>query len=401
MSFKKIEASPFRAKIEVPSSKSFANRALVLAALKKEAVTLENIPLSSDVELMIDCLKKIGLEITQSPNRICVVNSFPECEKETQVVLETGEGGTTNRFLIPLLSLGSSEYIIEPKGHMRKRPMKPLYETLIQHGVFVESEKDHWLKIKGPFQVEESTIEVDCTQTTQFATGLALALSKLGLDVIPRGLSTSESYWKMTLDLIEKVKASNHLLIPVDFSSLGYPIAMALHCGEVTITNCHEIDEFQADSVLIEIVKKMGGTISFSKEGLIISKSQLNGLEIDCSDCPDLVATLAFLCSYAKGESLLKNIEVLKYKECDRILETMRILDAFGITHELNSSNGMSLKIQGRKSHHQYVPFTPEDDHRMVMVSYLFMRANGGGELGRIEAVEKSFSNFFDVMENH
>ena len=58
-----VKPSSINKEIKVPSSKSYANRLLILAAIDKDPVVIRNIPLSSDVIKMVECLKIIGLDI--------------------------------------------------------------------------------------------------------------------------------------------------------------------------------------------------------------------------------------------------------------------------------------------------------------------------------------------------
>ena len=51
---------PVVATIEIPGSKSYTNRALVMAALTKGPVTLDNPLYSEDTEAMIACFEDIG-----------------------------------------------------------------------------------------------------------------------------------------------------------------------------------------------------------------------------------------------------------------------------------------------------------------------------------------------------
>ena len=72
-------------------------------------VTVFNCSDSSDVTSMLSVFKKIGLEIKKNGSDVTVVNSFPDCEKKINsevIEIQTGDGGTTNRFLLPLLSVG-------------------------------------------------------------------------------------------------------------------------------------------------------------------------------------------------------------------------------------------------------------------------------------------------------
>ena len=95
----------FQKSVIIPTSKSYANRILILAALCPSVITIEGLPESTDVSNLISCLQQVGLEFSKdSKGHLKVLNSFPECEKNTSldtIVLETGDGGTTNRFILP------------------------------------------------------------------------------------------------------------------------------------------------------------------------------------------------------------------------------------------------------------------------------------------------------------
>lgn len=388
--------------VTIPTSKSFANRALILAAIKKEEVVLNNIPESSDVINMISALRRIGLIIEEKDNSLIIHNSFPECEIETDEIieLETGDGGTTNRFLIPLLALGRNSYSLKPSHKMIDRPMEELDSTLKEMGVAIFRDEKTWFALQGPLKITKAVVEVDCAISTQFATGLALVLDQFHVEVEPLNLNTSRPYWEMTLDLIARFRDENIFDIPVDFSSLSYPLALAVHGGEVLVKNCFGIDRFQADSIFIKLLENIGIEFSFSKLGLHQAPAkELRAFNFDAKDCPDLIPTLCFLASYIVGKtSTIKSVEVLKYKECDRLNEMMRMLECFQVEHSYDQ-NTDSLIIKGREPLTEFITYDPPVDHRMAMVSYLFLRMNGGGRLSNRRSVVKSFSNFFHEMD--
>tara|TARA_Y100000590_G_scaffold469529_1_gene657670 strand:- start:107521 stop:108738 length:1218 start_codon:yes stop_codon:yes gene_type:complete len=389
--------------IEVPTSKSYANRVLILAAITPGSATISNIPESTDVTKMIGLLQQIGLEIEQSGSTVTVKNSFPECEKSEGQTLLTGDGGTTNRFILPLLARGKQEYILEPEGHMRNRPMEPLTKALKEIGVKIEVESDKgWLSVKGPFPSEARRVEVDCKDSTQFITGLSLASADCELEFVPIGLDASLAYFLMTKHLIEEFKAQQREWeIPVDFSSLGYPLALAAVSGKVSVTNCTRFDDFQADAVFLKVLEEMGAEPVFDKSGLSLVKPEyLMPFEIDGSSCPDLVPTLAFVAAYAAGSSYIRNIEILRHKESDRVEEVLSLLKAFGIEFEFDSKTH-NLIIYGNPANAGTSPavdYNPPADHRIVMVAYLFMRMNAGGTLTNFHHVKKSFPSFFEVL---
>jgi 3-phosphoshikimate 1-carboxyvinyltransferase len=397
----KVTPKKFDKEINVPGSKSYANRVLILAALEEEAITIENLPLSHDVERMINILKEIGLDIIKSNNSVTIRNSFPSCEKKssTPIVLMPGDGGTTTRFIIPLLALGSNNYILEPAGRMRTRPISGLIDNLKNLDVVCLQTKEQWLSIQGPISKIPSSLEVDASKTTQHATALALVLKNT--HIIPKGMDFSKSYWDMTIDLISKFKNRQTVFVtPVDFSSLSYPLALAATSGRVMVSNCLEIDLFQADSVLVNLLKEFGAKVELSNNGLEINRAEsLVAINHDCSNCPDLVPTLGFICSLAKGISKLTNVKVLKFKESDRLLELFKIFNHFNIVHEYNEDSdellihGSDLRVSEK------VDIETAEDHRMVMCSYLFLRVHSGGSVNHSGCVSKSFGNFFEVME--
>lgn len=402
----KVENGPLDRTLEVPTSKSYANRVLILAAISQGKTKITNIPSSSDVETMLSLLEQVGLDIEIDGTTVIINNSFPECEKEKGITLHTGDGGTTNRFILPLLARGNNEYILEAEGHMRNRPMEPLIEGLQELGVKVSlnnTDEDGWITVQGPIVHDDRVIKVDSKDSTQFATGLALSTADKNIDISPIGLEASQAYFAMTKHLIEEFKAQQtQWEIPVDFSGLGYPLALAAVSGKVTVSNCKRLDPFQADSLFINVLEEMGVDIHFDEDGLSLEKPEyLMPFEIDGSACPDLVPTLAFVASYAAGSSYIRNIEILRHKESDRVEEVLLLLKSFGIEHEFDSETH-NLIIYGnpisRKALSPSVDYNPPADHRIIMVAYLFMRVNSGGTLTNFAHVKKSFPNFFKVL---
>lgn len=397
-----VTPKEFSKNVVVPSSKSYANRAIILASLCKESVEIINLPLSHDVTNLIAALRVVGLKILDIENGIQILNSFPECETDTDETIEIfpGDGGTTTRFLIPFLALGKKNYKIEPEGRMRERPIADLLENLVDIGAIV-SQCDSWLTISGPISSPQRMITADASKTTQHATALALSLSSQNVEVLPKDMNYSVSYWEMTKSLIRDFQhGTRRFVVPVDFSSMSYILALGADLGSVSISNCTSVDQYQSDSVFLDILKEMGCEISISNEGLSLFRNkELSPVDVDCANCPDLVPTLAFMCSRAEGKSVLKNLDVLKYKESDRLLEVQKLLDLYNIENSYCDKDDC-LTIFGKVERCKDLKsIYPPDDHRIVMVSYLFLRANGGGELSSIESVSKSFGNFFEIIE--
>lgn len=392
----KVVARSFDKEIVVPTSKSYANRILILAALNTQDVCIDHLPLSTDVLNMLKVFERIGLKVEREGVSTWIKSSFPACEsskKEEKIIVTTGDGGTTTRFLIPFLALGEKTYQIEPEGGMRDRPMDEMLEGLNKLGVETKFQTQGvWLEVKGPLNKHQN-LTIDCKRSTQFASAFALACGSKNLAF--RNLESSEAYLQMTLNCVEKA-AQTHWVVPVDFSSLSYPLALAAVTGRVKVTNCFAPDPLQADSVLLEILAQSEVGIEWT-DGLTVSRAgQLKAFTRSCSQCPDLVPTLAYLACFSEGESVLSGLEVLQYKESDRLTEISKILEAFGVEHSKTPS---TLRIVGGTAQRASLKYHPPADHRMIMMTYLMMRTLSGGEVDQIHHVNKSFPDFFEVME--
>src|SRR3989339_1533417 len=113
LEFIEISCTKRPTRIVVPTSKSYANRLLILAATDPREIHLKNLPPSSDVTAMIRCLQQVGVIIERyEGNSVIVKNCFPECEVQNNQITEllTGDGGTTNRFLLAFLARGKCRY---------------------------------------------------------------------------------------------------------------------------------------------------------------------------------------------------------------------------------------------------------------------------------------------------
>jgi 3-phosphoshikimate 1-carboxyvinyltransferase len=382
--------------IELPASKSYANRALILAARKTESITLHRIPEATDVTILIECLKQVGLEIVGTHQQMTISGSFPNCEGEGECSLQVGEGGTTARFLASLLVLGSRPYRLHLGSRLKDRPWHDFLTLLKEMGGKARLD-GHDLYIQGPIKVT-NIIEVDCSKTSQFATGLALALGFNHVDVVPKNLKSSPSYWLMTKELIKYFKNHNQYTIPLDWSSASYPLAFAALSQEILFPGLTP-DPFQADGKLFEILKEMNA-IEITSTGIKVHPLSYKGnFTLDASDCLDLVPTLSFLFSHIQGTHKISGIKNLIFKESNRLEQIVKLLRTLGIKVD---SEENQLCIYGKENLHiSHLDLELPDDHRMVMTAALFLRMHRGGRVSPANAVKKSYPHFFQLLSKN
>jgi 3-phosphoshikimate 1-carboxyvinyltransferase len=393
----KVTPGNINTTVIAPTSKSYSNRALILGALKGNNFTVTNISESTDVKNTLKSFTSIGIKFKYLENKVVFLNSFPACELNTSddiIDLYTGDGGTTNRFLIALLSRGKKLYRLLPSEKMSERPIEDFLLPLRKLGVKIETSiPGVWLTIQGPANDSYSDLlEINCSKSTQFASAMLLAFSETSIKFILQNVIASEKYIKMTQNILLETKYN----VPVDFSSMSYAIALGLVNGRVLVSNCKSVDQFQADSIFIELAKSIGGYLDISNDGLLItSQNILTPFTVDGSSCPDLIPTLAFLASKIKGESKLLNLQILEHKESNRLIEILKLLRLFRVDHSF-CQDTHSITITGSDKLAPFVELTPPRDHRIVMTAYLFMKANSGGVLGNSDCVAKSYPNFFN-----
>jgi 3-phosphoshikimate 1-carboxyvinyltransferase len=216
--------------------------------------------------------------------------------------------------------------------------------------------------------------------------------------VLSKKIKSSKNYLELTNHLIMKFQdGCRSFRVPLDFSSLSYPVALAALNGSVLIENYQGRDNYQGDSIFLDLLKEAGACVIERRDRLLVGKSSnLKPLEIDCSGCLDLVPTLSFLFSHIPGITLLKNIKSLSYKESDRIFEIQRLLNLF--KKECRLTEDFGLEIIGSHEKSPFIVYEAPKDHRMIMTAYLFMRLNGGGIIKNPMFVDKSFPDFFKLL---
>lgn len=381
--------------VHVPPSKSYANRALIVASLKRQAFTIKNVPQASDVAHLVKCLEAIGLDIERSDDSIRVMNSFPECEKEANIRLFVGEGGTTARFLAVMLLLGRSRYELILGDRLKDRPWQEFLHVARDLGGKCEL-KGNSLIIQGPVVFPE-ILEIDCRRTTQFASAFQLLCICRSIRVTPLYLHSSQSYWSMTEKMLEECHRNDKYTVPLDWSSASYPLAFGALNHEIFFPALKP-DLYQADSKLFDLLMKFDCLIQTEQGIKVRPTSDDRAIILDVSDCLDLVPTLGYFLAHIEGKHVLSGIENLIYKESNRLHEVMGLVRNFqrDVDHDQHQLTiwGKRERIKSRKT------LSFPDDHRLVMAGTLFLLHHGGGEVSPATAVDKSYPGFFNLISS-
>jgi len=119
--------------IKLKGSKSICNRALILAALAKGKVLLENFLFSEDTSVMIKCLKLLGISISILNEDSIIVEGYgTDSFKNKNVKLFVENAGTAARFLTGFCLLFKNSIItIDGIERMRERPIDDLLDSIL------------------------------------------------------------------------------------------------------------------------------------------------------------------------------------------------------------------------------------------------------------------------------
>ncbi len=400
----KMKLSPFCAsgQIVAPPSKSVAHRLLISAALKRGKTLIKNVGDSADVKATCSALSSLGAKIDLKGGNATVVGIENPIKNG---VLDCNESGSTLRFLMPVACALGANATFTGSEKLLSRPSGVLLDQLSRHGIT----QSGWTlngKLRG------GRFEIDATVSSQYITGLLLALPVLEQDseIVMQGNAVSKDYINITLSALEKsgvvyeksgnsiiikgnqeYKLPNEVTVEGDWSGAAFPLTLGAISGEVTLLGV-DINSKQGDKEIINVLKKAGAKVEISGNKITVKKGELIGYCQDFENIPDLAPICAVLSACCKGESTFSGIERLKIKESDRVKTTLEILKSGGIT--AYERDGKIIIEGGDVKGGVY---DGANDHRIVMsAAVLSAVASGDSIINGCEAVNKSYPNFFE-----
>ena len=387
---------PLSGALEAVRSKSYAHRILIAAALSGGQVAFGD---SEDARLTATALCALGFKAKFAENSVCY-GGF--CRPDERQEVTVGESGSTLRFLLPLAAALGVEAEFITAGRLSERPMDAVTKTLSMHGAVATAHS-----VKG--QLTPGRYEIDATVSSQFVTGLLMALPLLDGDseIALLGRAVSAPYIEITLDVLARAGVSaertdggflirggqkynlKNAQVPGDFSGAAFPLVAGALGGKTTLSGL-DLSDKQGDKAILTALSDAGAKVMLS-ETVSAEKDALTAFTADVGETPDLAPILAVLAAYCKGESTLKKVSRLKDKESDRLFAIEEMLSRAGIS---SREEGDTLVITGGKP--QGAAFRSFSDHRMAMAeAILAAYATGQSEIDDMTCVKKSYPGFW------
>lgn len=400
--------------ITAPSSKSITQRAFAAALLHNGRSIVTHTGTSDDELAALNVIQQLGAKIISNDDDTLILES--NGINPVSAAVDCGESGLAARLFTPIAAISGSSITITGKGSLLKRPMEGFADSLPQMGVQMHDFTGYLpVSIQGP--LISRSIKADGSSSSQFISGLLFALAHTATEPVNISVSKLKSrpYIDLTLDVLERcgrpvknifyrefiidpsrfsIPPTLTLSIEGDWSSGAYFLVAGAIAGEVTVRNL-DAGSKQADKTILDVLQQTGAQVNVADNGITIKTGTLQAFEFDATDCPDLFPILAVLAACCNGESSIKGLHRLFYKESNRVESVTEMLFDFGVPF---SAENDTLYITG-VPYLQGTVIDTYSDHRIAMAAAIgALRARGPVDIADAEVVNKSYPAFFDHL---
>lgn len=445
--------------LQMPSSKSFAQRAIVAAALAEGTSHLGGYSPCGDNEAALEVARALGADVKVEGRRLTIRGIGASAGSLHIASLHTGESGFLTRMMIPLLAaLNDGPVKVTGEKTLLRRPLAGAHDMMASFGVSLREEPCDAVRPKArkidcfvPLTVTGPLIpgraDVSGRDGSQLISGLLAALP------LCEGRSTvfvhdprSIPYMFITLDVLRQfgvmadseVEGDDDFVETQDFSrctgvtfrikggqryqaadfdiegdwsgAAPWLVAGAVF-GRARLAGL-DTRSLQADLSILDILSDAGASISQmdspdgGSNGVVnVQMAPLQAFFTDATHCPDLFPVLAVLAAFCEGESHILGVGRLAHKETDRAKAILEMLTAMGVEASIADDElivrGMSLArriLTGRLL--KGGPYASHGDHRMVMaLSVASLGASSPILIDDTDCVAKSYPDFLDQYE--
>jgi len=439
--------------LRMPASKSFAQRAIVAAALAEGTSHLSGYSPCGDNEAALAVARALGAAVKQEGNLLSIkgIGAQPGCIDLPE--LHTGESGFLTRMIIPLLSVIARKPVrVTGEKTLLKRPLAGAHDIMASFGVRLygegplEARKEDCfvpLKVAGP--LIPGRADISGRGGSQLISGLLSALPLAdGKSVVYVDEPRSIPYMFITVDVLKKfdirigseMEGGDDFLqtqdwslctgvtfrmkggqryraadfaIEGDWSSAAPFLVAGAIFGDVMVEGL-DTRSLQADISIMDILMDAGASLSQldgdtpSTGPVHVVRAPLNAFDTDLNNCPDLFPVVAVLAAFCPGTSHILGVERLRHKETDRAAAIAQTLGRMGVKAEVD---GDEMRIEGMPLSRRLLTgnllrggsYSSFGDHRMVMaLKVASLGADGPVDIDDTACVAKSFPAFNDLF---
>ena len=384
--------------LQMPASKSFAQRAIIAAALAQGTSHLSGYSPCGDNEAALAAARKLGARVKTvgSTLEITGIGAFEKCLSISDI--HVGESGFLTRMLIPVLSvIADAPVRVTGEKTLLRRPLAGAHDIMASFGVRlvpgdasvisseVEKSKARTaarktdcfipLTVKGP--LVPGRADVSGREGSQLISGLLAALPLAGsrstvyvhdprsipymfitVDVLKKfgieigsEMEGDEDFlqtqdWTLCTGVTFKIRGGQRyraadFRIEGDWSGAANFLVAGAIFGDVEVEGL-DTQSLQADISMMDILMDAGASMS-QLEGdtpttgsIHVTRAPLCAFETDLNNCPDLFPIVAVLAAFCPGTSRIRGVERLRHKETDRAAAIVDMLTQMGVPVRLD-----------------------------------------------------------------
>ena len=406
---------PYRAEGRtMPASKSFAQRAILAAALAEGTSRLGGYSPCGDSEAALALAASLGATVRKEGSTLAITGIGARCRQLRPGTVDTGESGLLTRLTIPVLAaVGDGSFTVTGRGTLLRRPLSGAADIMAAFGVLLASEAEGAGKeVRIPATVKghliPGTAEVPGQGGSQLISGLLMALPLCDKDSLLRvNEPKSIPYMYITLDVLRhfgiqtrsemegdaemleaddwsgctgisfKIRGRQHYRaadfdIEGDWSAAANLLVAGAVFGSAELVGM-DTKSLQADLTIIDILVEAGAVVSQLDEGTVcVRKAPLEAFRQDLNNAPDLFPIVAVLAAFCAGESRIAGVGRLATKESNRAEAILQMLLQMGVEARVE---GDELVVWGESLAARLLggrllkggEYTSRHDHRMVM----------------------------------
>ena len=435
----------------MPVSKSFAQRAIIAAALADGTSHLRGYTPCGDNEAALQVARNLGAEVDVNGNVVTIKGISAQSGSLNLPELHVGESGLLTRMLIPLMAqLSSGAVKFTGEKTLLGRPLTGAKEIMDAFEATVISNEDEEspaivrvpLTVKGPLKAGRA--EISGKHGSQLISGLLMALPfaeknsslvvrepksipymfitlevlkkfgiKIGNDMLggPDFLA-SDGDWSLCTEMVFKVKGgqkykATDIDLEGDWSAAANFLVAGAIFGKTEIQGL-DTTSLQADLSIMDILMDAGASLSQldgDRGNITVQRAPLKAFRVDASNCPDLFPIISVLAAFCQGTSRLAGVARLANKESDRAKAILEMLEQMGVQACVE---GDEMVIEGHSLAQRLLGdcllkggrYTSHHDHRMVMALKV---ASIGADVPIViddeHCVAKSFPQFHEIFD--
>ena len=374
----------------MPVSKSFAQRAIVAAALADGTSHLKGYTPCGDNEAALSVARSLGAQVEVDGSLVTITGiaasagclsslSSQDGPASETMTLNVGESGLLTRMMIPVMAqLCPVPVTFTGEKTLLGRPLTGAKEIMEAFDAKLASlpadAKDNPapvcvpLSVQGPLKAGRA--EVSGKHGSQLISGLLMALpfadrnsslivhepksipyTFITLEVLKKfGIKTGNDMlggqdfiqsggdWSLCTEMVFKIKGGQKykaadIDLESDWSAAAAFLVAGAIFGKVEIEGL-DTTSLQADLSIMDILMDAGASLSQldgDRGNITVQRAPLKAFSIDASNCPDLFPVVSVLAAFCQGTSRLAGVSRLANKESNRAQAILDMLTQMGV----------------------------------------------------------------------